>query len=49
MMFITACLTVFVLAFFTMIAVTAIRIEKRIVDTVDLVESRVTKLYSQNE
>jgi hypothetical protein len=49
MVFITACLAVFVLAFFTMIAVTAIRVEKHVLDLVDLVEPKVTKLYSQNE
>ena len=49
MVFITACLALFALAFFTMIAVTAIRLEKNIVDLVDLVEARVTRLYGQNE
>jgi hypothetical protein len=47
--FITACLAVFVLAFFTMIAVMAIRVEKRILELVDVVESKVTRLYGQNE
>jgi hypothetical protein len=47
--FITACLTVFVLAFLVMLCIQAIRIEKHITDLVDLAQSKVTKLYEQTD
>lgn len=48
MTFITGCLAIFLIVFCTMIAVAIIRIEKNILDLVDIVESKVTKLYGQD-
>ena len=47
MVFVTTCLAVFVLAFLTMICIQVIRLEKRVDEMSELVEEKVTKLYTQ--
>lgn len=47
MLFVLGCLVFFVAAFLMMLCVQALRIEKTILDTVENVEAKVTRLYNQ--